>query len=98
VWIDFRLGNVSARNDPDQMRYARFVAIGTLKQLLMAASFTYATTLVLRYGAAIRRAIEQANPRSPEVLATQRPCWYAAAALAVLYVTLSIGHSMTAYW
>ncbi len=98
VWIDYRLGNVIEKNNPDQVRYARIAAIGTLKQFLMTAAFTYATTLVLRYGAALRRAIEQANPQSPEVLATQRPCWYAAAALAVLYVTLTIGHSIMAYW
>lgn len=94
IWFYYRTAASNYFADPVDTRISHLALIGSLKQLLMTISFVYVTMLVLRCGAVIRRSRENAGPRLTEVLSAQRSCWYGAAALAVIYVLLSVASAV----
>jgi hypothetical protein len=72
----------------------------TLCQLVMACAFAYLSFTVWKYSGLISAAVRGKPISAGRLLVAQRSCWYAAAAMALLYVFLalvSVAVTLTAY-
>ena len=69
--------------------YAISCVMGSIKQFVMSVSLAFVPTLVWRCGATTSHCLQQSSPDLIKVIATQRECWFGAAALAALgYVSV----------